>query len=296
MLKKITALFSLPRHLAALRGVFIWAVLITPLNAQEPQEITLFLPVSAAQLSPLTSELKSGLNKAGLTNIDIVVPSFWQQYQQHIRHGQIGIYYAAPHFAAWLIHRHGFRPLLRNEEPLQFIIASDANRSNIFEIRDLQQQPICTQSALNLDYLLINNVFAKSLSPANAHIVPLVSTQMKKSEPPCAAFSINQHAFLKQQSKQSNRFMRLAQGETTSNYTFLVPPSYSQQSADRLSLFLQENNTLNALKPLLDLHSTKTSLVSAKKSDYPAAYIHELKKYWREKPETNTLQEKPLTD
>jgi len=288
MLNKITALISLKMRLSIGLIAAFACILPTQISqAQDSQTITLYLPTSALAFPQLQNELQSSLNKAGLSNITVQTLSYWQQHQQRIRKGKAGIYYAAPHFAAWMIHHHNFTPLLRNEEPLQYIIASNSNRADIFEVRDLQKQKICSQSALNLDYLLVNKILEHSPRPAYAYIVPLVGLEMKKDETPCAAFAINQHVFSKLQNDQSRQFTRLAQSELTNNYTFLAPPSFKTNHREQLTRFLQEKATIEVLTPLLQLYSTKQSLIHANKSDYPISYLTQLKKYWREHERVN---------
>jgi len=62
-------------------------------------KFTLYLPISSQQFPSLKSGLQEALTAQGLGQLEIKTADFWQSYQQGIRHGRIGIYFAAPHYS-----------------------------------------------------------------------------------------------------------------------------------------------------------------------------------------------------
>jgi hypothetical protein len=151
----------------------------------------------------------------GLNNISIETVDHGHNYQQGLRAGRIGIYFAPPHFAAWAIDHHGFRALVHLSEPLSYVIAVEQNRTNLFEVGFLASKRICARKPLNLDYLLINKGLENSLAPAQIKIVPRVSDQMDAEDTLCDAFSISKSVFDQFTKTQPERFIKLSQ---TDNY------------------------------------------------------------------------------
>jgi len=251
-------------------------------NAREAQSIDFYLPFHSKQFPALIPKLEQALIAENIRNINIKTADYWPQYQQNIRQGRIGIYYAAPHFTAWLIHRHQFTSLVKVKNKLKYVIASKQAKTGIFEIRDLVNKDICTQSALNLDYLLVVDAFEKSLQTANANIVSSVKNEMINSNTQCSAFSISEHTFKKQQLNYPNRYIRLSQGKEYDNYAISIHPSLTADYSEKVISFLKKKSTLQILSPLLQLSSSSTELIKINEDDYPKQYTAPLTRYWRE--------------
>lgn len=251
-------------------------------NADAIQSINFYLPINSKQFPELTEKLQQALINQNLSEINVVSADYWQLYQQNIRRGRVGIYYAAPHFTAWTIEYHQFHPLVRTPEKLKYVIASQQSNPGIFEIRDLERKTICTLSALNLDYLLVTQTFEKNLQPAHIQIVESLDTQMNNPHTPCSAFSLSEYQFTQQQLNKPIKHIMLAQGQEYSNYGVSIHPSLRDDYTEKITAFLQKQSTLDILKPMIELHSRKTILIPATREDYPPNYTAALKQYWKE--------------
>jgi len=282
MLNQTTTLNNYKCSAFILGILLILPILPLSSNAQEVQSINFYLPFHAKQFPKLTQKLQQALTVGGLDNINIVTADYWQQYQQNIRRGQIGIYYAAPHFTAWAIEKHQFKPLLKAKNKLKYVIASKQAQQEIFEIRDLKNKNICTQSALNLDYLLVVDAFEKNLQTANTNIVTSVLHEINNPESQCSAFSISEHTFMQLQLNQPDQLIRLSQGIEHNNYAVSIHPSLDVTYSSKISNFLTTQSTLEILSPLLKLSSADLILLKPSEGDYPQQYTTPLKRYWRE--------------
>ena len=258
-----------------------------PSKAAQNEYISFYLPVNSSQ-HDIHSVLENALQKSGLDHITIKYADHWQQYQQNIRYGRQGIYYAPPHFTAWLIEQHNFTPLLKVKDSLKYVIASRSRDSHIFEMCDLIGRTICTQNPLNLDFLLINTAFKKSIKTADAHYVASVADEMNAEQSSCSAFSISNHFYLEQNiqgQEQSQRetpveYIRLAQSEQFNNYAISIHPSLVDKHSEKLMSFFTSDEVQKALSPLLKLTSSEAQLVKTNKLDYPPHYTNKLELYW----------------
>ena len=258
-----------------------------PSKAAKNEHVSFYLPVHSSQYD-MHSMLENALQKSGLHHITIKYADNWQQYQQNIRYGRQGIYYAPPHFTAWLVEQHNFTPLLKVKDDLKYVIASRSRDSHIFEMSDLIGRKICTQSPLNLDFLLINTAFKKSIKTADAYYVVSVADEMNAEQSPCSAFSISNHFYLEQNSQaqeQSQReapveYIRLAQSEQLNNFAISIHPSLVDKHSKKLMSFFTSDEAQKALSPLLKLTSSQAQLVNTNKLDYPSHYTDKLELYW----------------
>jgi len=260
--------------------VFLFCCCSSHIYAQEDEKISFYLPFHSNQFTKNIEKFNEDLISTGFDNFEIKRSDIWQQYQQNIRTGELGVYFAAPHFSAWLIHKHDFIPLYRVDGNLKFVIASRIKDRDIFELSDLIEKKLCTQNPLNLDYLLINKSFKKSIQAPESYFVNSVYDEFTNPDSVCSAFSISEHIYLQQENKKPNKFIRLAQSKVLNNYAFLIHPSLINEYSIPLRKFLIKDTTKEHLSPFLQLLSHKTSLVDAKVDDYPKEYIEELSKYW----------------
>ena len=115
--------------------------------------------------------MRSDFDRMRLTNITIETVDHGHNYQQGLRAGRIGIYFAPPHCTAWTVDHHGFRALVHLSEPLAYIVTVEQSRTNLFEVGNLASNRICDRKPLNLDYILISKVLENSSVPTllNAH-------------------------------------------------------------------------------------------------------------------------------
>jgi len=282
MLNQTTLLNFCKHSIAVLKIALILPILTSPSNASEVQNINFYLPSHSAQFPSLSPQLQQAFISEGLNNITVKHADYWQQYQQNIRRGQIGIYYAPPHFTAWVIEKHNFKALLKVKNNLKYVIASKQANEEIFEIRDLKNKDICTRTALNLDYLLVINAFEKNLQTANTNIAISPAEEMFNPNSQCSAFSISEHFFVQLQLNQPNHFIRLFQGTEYQNYAISIHPSLDKAYSAKLSRFLTSEHALKILSPLLKLSTSSPTLLKAKEDDYSSKYAEPLKRYWRE--------------
>ena len=250
-------------------------------QAQEVPKIPFYLPIHSSQLNDTVVKLNDELLETGF-NFEIKHSDLWQQYQQDIRSGKPGIYFAPPHFTAWLIQQKGFIPLLRVKDKLRYVIASKTNDQDIFEISDLVDRKICTQNPLNLDYLLIKYAFRRNIQTADTHLVNSVFDEINSTDTPCSAFSISNHIFEQQELKNSGKYIRLAQSNEWNNYAFTMHPSLTEEFLAPLLQLLNEQKTQEILAPLLTLTGQEALLIDATSNDYPIEYLEELEEYWGE--------------
>lgn len=243
-------------------------------------EISLYLPILADQHKRLLSQLRVALDQARLTVIKIRTAENWLQYQQAIRAGKRGVFFTAPHYAAWSLHENQFRPLLRLNKPIKYVIAVERAKDNFFEINDLANSQICTQRALNLDYLLVNNAFQNRLLSATQKTVWSVTQAMQDEQSECDAYSISDHIFAQFERDQPNKFIRLKQGKTFNNYAFIAHPRISSRIRNKLSAFLLADKNLELLTPLYEMYAEQSTLIPANKDDYPPSYLDTLRPYW----------------
>jgi hypothetical protein len=244
------------------------------------QQINLYLPIDRAEHTRLISTLDDALKTAGLSQIKVAGSDYWHAYQNGLRNGRSGIYFAPPHFAAWAISQHDFLPIARLSSPLSYVIATHQEDRALFEINDLSGEKVCSGRPLNLDYLLINSLFQDFLHAPQIEIVASVEQQMTSAVSLCRAFAVGNHLFERIELEHPNKFIRLQQSALHNNYVFIAHPQISQADFRKMRRFLLSVKTQDSLQPVLQLFATKAELVSTKKSDYPQKYWDSLAPYW----------------
>lgn len=271
------------------RNRALWVCLVCMFSFLDPvtrshaidAKTSLYLPINSALYPTLKTDLETALADAKLGHIEVKTADYWLGYQQGLRLGRVGVYFAAPHYSAWAIQSHNFVPLLRLPTSLKYVIAARKDDSHFFEVNDLAQQQVCTHRGLNLNYILLTNVFKKGLFSAKPLEVWSVADEMKKDTADCKAFSVSDHLFEELNIKYPNKFTRLYQGNTFNNYAFLAHPEIDPEIRHRLERFLKSPRAIKLLEKIYRMYSSKINLVSARKSDYPTAYIEPLSDYWK---------------
>lgn len=242
---------------------------------------SLYLPINSALFPTLKTDLELALAAENLRNIEIKTADYWLGYQQGLRLGRVGVYFAAPHYSAWAIQSRGFIPMLRLPNKLKYVIATRQNDSHFFEVSDLAQQQVCTERGLNLNYILLNDAFKKGVFSAKPLEVWSVADEMHRDTADCKAFSISDHLFEELNIKYPGKFTRLYQGNTFNNYAFIAHPDIDPELSDRLERFLRSESAIKLLEKTYRMYSSKTNLVDARKTDYPIEYIEPLSAYWK---------------
>lgn len=278
-----SAFSCLRRNLITL---FYLALLLATNNtsAQDEQMLEIFLPISSISMDLLHSELTAALRENDLLNVSIHFADHWHDYQQSLKTGQLGIYFAPPHFTAWAIEQHQFKPLLRLAEPLSYVIATKRIEAEFFEINDLIGHRICTHIPLNLDYLLAVQVFEGDRGQITTQFVPTVSTEMRAEQSSCNAYTVSNHVLQRLVLEGSDDYIRLYQSKTYNNYALISHPALDSVLLEQVQAFFLQARTQQILRPLFKLYANDVRLISSYKEDYPSEYIGALTNYWRIEP------------
>ena len=253
----------------------LWLVFCTTAHAQ----VGLYLPVNDTQFNP--TKLQALLAANQLNEITVRSAQNWHHYQQRIRKGAPGIYLAAPHYTAWLIHQYQFTPMLHLPEQLKYVIAVRADDTQYFELSDLAERTVCTQHAFNQAYLLLNNAFKDKLHAAKKHEVWSVYQAALDDTESCQAYSLANHLFEKFNRTSTRRLIRLAQSVTTNNYAFVADASFDPSLKQRLIKVLTSKAGLEAMADIYARYSPELYLTSAKKEDYAPQLSKPLEVYWQ---------------
>lgn len=247
--------------------------------ASEPVS-RLYLPVKSGQFTPQIEALQRELKKQNLHNIKIETIDYWYGFQQGLRTGAEGIYFAPPHFAAWAINQHQFIPLVRLSEPISYVIVVARNNFSLFELNDLAEQTICASRPLNLEYLMVNKALSDTLLPPDIEIVDSVPEQMLNQATRCQAFSTSELTFNKMALQFPDRFIRLFQSERFNNYVVVAHPEVPNARIEAVQVFLLQKRTQEILAPISKLFTEDGKLVPSVAADYPASYWQSLSQYW----------------
>ena len=250
-------------------------------TAESKTRIPFFLPYHSTQYPEMAVQLNRALEQAGLGRFEATTADYWHPYQQGIRQGRPGLYLAAPHFAAWVMNKHQFKPVLRLPDKLRYVIAARRRDTQYFEINDLANQAVCSQRAVNLDFLLVRSAFGDSWRAAHNKTVNSVSSAMQYDNENCAAFSVSEHLFKQFNRQTPDRFIRLQQGPEFNNYVFVVHPQINDAQIKSIKSFLRSREAQSILRPLLDEYSAEDVLLPVKAEDYPESYLSTLAPYWR---------------
>lgn len=229
---------------------------------------------------PLADAIQADLDSRKLSRFHVRTAIYWHDYQQGLKLGRKGVYLAPPHFAAWAVHKHNFIPLVRLNEPLSYVIASDRTDRSLFEINDLANQFICSTKPLNLDYILINSTFEKSVMAAIPITVDSAIAEMNDSESQCKAFSVSDHALRDMAREGNSKFIRLTQSPSMKNYVLISHPAIAERQRLAIKNYFLQKSTKQLLMPIASQFSQNGSWVRAKKADYPKKYFAQLEKYW----------------
>lgn len=278
----ISAFFDvIKKHLAPFANSILIACLsINPsIVTANSEAIELYFPVSSNNMTALSSELRAALEKNGLPEVSIKFADIWHNYQQNIKNGRIGIYFAAPHFSAWAINKHGFLPIARINESSSHVIVAKQSRTDLFELNDLVGHTVCTDKPLNLNYLLTGKLFNKKIA-VNTVFITDISTEMRANQSNCDGFALSNHLLVKLITEGVDDYIRLHQSQNQHNYAFVGHPKLDLRKLRRLRTFLLQPDTQEILLPITQLYAKNTQLVKSKKRDYPISYIQDLAPYW----------------
>lgn len=248
----------------------------------QPDEIDFYLPILGNNKQTLIVDLQSLLKQHKLGNINLRSIDHWHDYQHGLRAGRPGIYLAPPHFAAWSIHQHRFIPLLRIGTPLSYVVAARRNDVDVFEMNDLAGHTVCVSKPLNLDYLTIINAFDDTLLSAKIRIVPDVYQELHQNNNDCRGFALNNAAYERIEKEFPDRFIRLHQSSRFMNLVYVAHPEIPSTIIADLMQLLTQPAARNLLTTVYLDYSSGSSLLRARKADYPQHYYFQLLKFWDE--------------
>ncbi len=247
--------------------------------SQIQSKIPFYIPVNSNDYPKLKHKLDAALFKVGLGQFATQTTDYWHTYRQGIKQGRIGVYLAAPHFVAWVTNKHNFTPLLKLESNAQYVLASRSTDINLFEVDDLNNRPVCTQSSLNLDFILVNQAFTNPLYSAQVKIVSDVAKEINRDNKDCHAFSIANHLFIKHNLAHPESLIRLQQGPSWPPYAWVLHPELDSHK-QVLIKFLRSETALEILSPIIQTFSEGNRILNTIKEDYPAKVTKPLDKYW----------------
>lgn len=269
-------------------------------TAPSAPTIAVYLPTVEPQHADLINQLQSlwknfllshSASVVTATDIQFRWVSDWHNYQQGVRLGRPGLYLTAPHFAAWLIHRHQFVPRMRLNSPISFVVAARRNDAQIFEINDLARRNVCAPQPLNLDYLLVNSAFDQPMLSAEIKIIRSVFSLMRKGgggeashgAVQCRGFALNHRQFAMLESQLPEHYIRLHQSREFSNYATVIDAQVNAKYprlGNLFDTFLREEETQTVLAPVLAQLAEIPVWVDASKEDYPSSYFEPLQRFW----------------
>ena len=115
---------------------FSCILLSANVTAQTGQASARKIPIYLPSNSTFDAKSIKQLNVEFSKTYEFKITKYQRNYQQAIKNGKFGVYFAPPHFAAWLIHQHAFQPVLTLSEPLSYVIATRRDDNRIFELSD----------------------------------------------------------------------------------------------------------------------------------------------------------------
>lgn len=264
-------------HIFLIFSLLLFSSAPSILPAQE--KIPLYLPISSKDYPNIKHHLDAALFEAGLGQFATQTTDYWHQYQQGIKHGRRGIYLAAPHFVAWAYHKHDFVPFIKLESNIQYVLASRSNDINLFEVDDLNKRPVCTQSNLNLDSILLNQSFSNPLYSAVNIVVSNVAKEIRLNTEMCDAFSLANHLFLEINQSYPISLIRLQQGPLWPPYAWIMHPQLAPKRK-AMDQFLRSDKAIEILAPITQGFSEGERLIAVDEADYPISLAAPLFNYW----------------
>ena len=92
----------------------------------------------------------------------------------------MGIYFAEPHLAAWLISKKEFTPVLRLHGETQYVLTTLKSKVSVFEVKDLNGSKICHERGLNLGRIWLNELLGNNQIEASLVISTNVEKQLQE--------------------------------------------------------------------------------------------------------------------
>ena len=239
-----------------------------------------YLPYSSKLTSSIKATLESDLAELGAGLINIHTDQDWNEYLEKVRSGSSGIYLAAPHFAAWLIHQHQFTPLRRIKDSLNYSIISRQDDVEIFALSDLNGEQVCTQMPLSLDYLMVDQVLKETAKTVIKAVTRSIEQRIVSRDIRCRGFTASKALASRLEQNNPNDYARLFQSKDWNNYAILVSKDLNSERLRALDDALSSAIISRALLSVIRHEISDTVMVTAAKQDYPLELSEMLNPYW----------------
>ena len=282
----LSYIFNQARRTGIVGGFLALAILILlptdPTSAQSSPPVTLYFPGINKQNPELSKQIEEALAKQAVGFLSVKGTEFWHPYQNGIREGKIGIYFAQPHMAAWLIARHHFSPIYRLHGNTNYALAVSKANTPIFELLDLNGKRVCHEPGLNLGTIWLNQLLGENQIAANAIEVPNIETYMlAQNTQNCDSFVVEATAYDRVAKETRNKYIRLAQSSVYKHYALLAHPSISKSNIDKLATALKNKDLQTLLRPYFSDLSKWDNLIPIDNTDYLPSDVELLAPYWR---------------
>ena len=253
--------------------------------------IPLYIPIKSNAFPNLVHDLQRALEAESITEIQVKNTDFWHPYQQGIRKGRLGVYFAQPHFAAWGISKHQFTPLYKLHGKLKYVLATDRANSSIFEITDLHDKTICREAGLTLGSVWLNQLIRRHQLAVNTREITSTRAAMASEQGNtahsesmdrghCDAYVIDDYSFEYVNSLTRGKYIRLAQSVIHQQNVFIAAPNVSQGLQVKLKQALKSKAVKRVLAPYFSTLSKWQNLQSVGPQDYGPDESRLLAPYW----------------
>jgi hypothetical protein len=252
----------------------------------QSNKIPFYLPILQNQFSDVVTAFESALveqisENAHLKKLELITTDYRHPYQNGIRQGRLGVYFAEPHFASWLVNVHGFETLLHLSGFQQYVIVVKTSDTDLFELNDLATKTICTGSSMDMSFLMVSNSMRHNLQPVKVRQVKEVAKEMKRINQKCDGFSLSEHVFSQITTQAPFEFIRLKQSSEFSNYAYLIHPDVPRETKKNLRELLLSQKMQEIFRPVYRHFTKDPILLKGKSENYPPAQMQPLQAYWR---------------
>ncbi len=249
-------------------------------KAGNDDTVILYIPFLSSSNPTLQTKLNDAFRKQGVTEVVVQNADFWHPYQQGLRQGRIGIYFAQPHFAAWAINKHNFIPLYKLHGTLKYVLASRRAKTSVFEVSDLNGKVVCREPGLNLGTAWLNRLLGRRQLNALTNEYPSIQQEMQNADSSCSAFVIDDFSYEQLNQKLSNEFIRLKQSVIFKHYAFVAHPEVDTKVIVKVKKALKSSAVSSLLNPYLAKLSKWQNLLPVQPNDYSQQDFMLLNTYW----------------
>lgn len=294
-------LFVFAKKLSHL-GVLIFlcvAPVANSVEGQTRQPVSLYLPINTIDFPELDKRLTLALSDQGVSNITVKNTDYWHPYQQGLRLGRRGIYFAQPHFAAWVIHQHNFKPILKLHGQLKYVLAVRRNDTQFFEVNDLAGAKLCRTPGLNLGTVWLNQLLGEHQLTARSEevssVVAIIKNQSNDSHSNCDAFVLSAFSFNQINKVSKEKYVLFAQSPKYKHHAFVAHPSIDAATTQQLTKALKSKEVKRLMMPYLRSLSRWQNLLPVQLDDYGPDDANLLETYWGEITVNGKNQSTPVT-